>query len=114
MRSKKSSDVNRDRNAKSVFNANRPESQTHHTTLNKHPAVTLSGIKLRPDEVAALIGVSTKTLANWRYRGVGPQFIKLGGIRGSKAAVRYDQDAVQLWLQESTMLSAASLEADDE
>jgi hypothetical protein len=35
---------------------------------------------LTPDEVAILLRVDERTLANWRYRGIGPIFTKLGGL----------------------------------
>lgn len=35
---------------------------------------------LTPDDVASLLQVDLRTLANWRYKGVGPVFTKLGGI----------------------------------
>ena len=35
---------------------------------------------LTPDEVAQLLRVDERTLANWRYRGIGPVFTKLGGL----------------------------------
>lgn len=36
---------------------------------------------LTPEEVAAALHVSTKTLANWRYLGGrGPAFVKDGGV----------------------------------
>lgn len=34
---------------------------------------------LTPDDVAAALGVSTKTLANYRARGTGPRHIRVGG-----------------------------------
>jgi predicted site-specific integrase-resolvase len=38
---------------------------------------------LRPDDLAERWGVSTGTLSNWRSRGIGPTFVKIG------ANVRY-------------------------
>lgn len=34
---------------------------------------------LTPDEAASLLGLDTRTLSNWRYRGIGPVFVRLGG-----------------------------------
>lgn len=31
-----------------------------------------------PDAVALMLGISTRTLANWRWKGIGPKFRKLG------------------------------------
>src|ERR1017187_612555 len=36
---------------------------------------------LKPDEVGAIIGVSPKTLANWRSSNWGPPWARIGGIR---------------------------------
>ena len=33
---------------------------------------------LTPDDVGHLLAVSVKTLANWRVRGTGPPFSKMG------------------------------------
>jgi len=44
-------------------------------------------------EVAARLGVSPFTLRAWRYRGVGPRFLKLG------RAVRYRPDDVDAYLR---------------
>ena len=35
---------------------------------------------LRPGDLADRWGVSPGTLANWRVRGEGPTFIKIGGM----------------------------------
>jgi excisionase family DNA binding protein len=44
-------------------------------------------------EAAARLGVSPFTLRAWRYRGVGPRFLKLG------RAVRYRPEDVDAYLQ---------------
>lgn len=31
-----------------------------------------------PSDVAATYGMETSTLAQWRYKGYGPKFVKLG------------------------------------
>src|ERR1019366_367209 len=36
---------------------------------------------LKPDEAGAIIGVSPKTLANWRSSDWGPPWSRVGGIR---------------------------------
>lgn len=47
-----------------------------------------------PREVANYLQAPEKTLANWRYLGVGPRFIKVG------QNVRYRWEDVEAWLQE--------------
>ncbi|MDN5698715.1 MAG: helix-turn-helix domain-containing protein [Kocuria sp.] len=41
-----------------------------------------------PNEAARFLGVATKTLANWRADGKGPQYVRLEG--GSVVYVRDD------------------------
>ena len=54
----------------------------------------------RPDEllsvpeVAALLGLSRVTLANWRCTGKGPRWVKLGG-----RAVRYRRSDLEHFIQ---------------
>jgi predicted site-specific integrase-resolvase len=45
------------------------------------------------EEVAEYIGVSPQTMANWAYRGKGPNYIKLDGRR------KYDWQDVRDWLE---------------
>jgi len=44
---------------------------------------------LRPEAVAELLGVSTKTLAQWRWAGKGPSYYKPAG-----RSILYDENAV--------------------
>ena len=54
---------------------------------------------LTPEEVAVWLRVSTKTLANRRWSGDSPDFVKLG--KGPKAPVRYRPSAVEEWFAEN-------------
>lgn len=47
-----------------------------------------------PKEVADFLGTSEGALAQWRYRGIGPAFIKL-----SPRSVRYDWADVQQYVE---------------
>ncbi|OLT12233.1 hypothetical protein BJF79_22750 [Actinomadura sp. CNU-125] len=47
-------------------------------------------------QVAALIGVTEETLANWRSRGHGPPYRKLSNGRSGR--IRYRNTAVEEWL----------------
>lgn len=47
-----------------------------------------------PSEVATRIGIPVATLAQWRWRGVGPGYLKLG------RHVKYDWSVVSDWLQD--------------
>lgn len=44
---------------------------------------------LTPKQAAEFLGLAVGTLANWRVRGDGPRFFRLGGSRGGY--VRYDR-----------------------
>ncbi len=52
---------------------------------------------LTPSDLAALIGVDTRTLAGWRAQGVGPDVTKLG--RG----VFYRRIDVEAWIELNVM-----------
>lgn len=52
---------------------------------------------LTPSDLGAKLGKSRAALANWRYQGLGPRFIKLG-----PKAVRYRVSDVEAWLDEQT------------
>jgi hypothetical protein len=51
---------------------------------------------LNQNQVAALLGMSARTLEGRRSRGEGPRFVKLG--RGLRAPVRYDPKDVAEFL----------------
>lgn len=46
-----------------------------------------------PDYVASYLGRSPQTLANWRWRRVGPKYFKLNGY------VMYDMADIADWLE---------------
>ncbi|MBN7314511.1 MULTISPECIES: helix-turn-helix domain-containing protein [Mycobacteroides] len=48
------------------------------------------------DELAEHLGVPVRTLAEWRYRGNGPRFAKVG------RHIRYRREDVDAWLGERT------------
>lgn len=48
-------------------------------------------------QVAEFLGYSEAGLAQMRYRGIGPRFIKLGG-----RAVRYRWEDVEKWLDQQS------------
>ncbi|WP_240905898.1 helix-turn-helix transcriptional regulator [Thiorhodococcus mannitoliphagus] len=47
-------------------------------------------------EAATELSLSIRTLQQWRVRGVGPSFLKLG------RAVRYDADTLEAWLADQS------------
>lgn len=46
-----------------------------------------------PDELAKRLGLRTDTLAQWRVKGQGPGYLKIG------KEIRYVASAVEAWLQ---------------
>lgn len=61
---------------------------------------------LTPDELAAELGVTTGTLANWRSRGIGPEYLKL--TPGRTGRIRYTRAAVDVWQSSRTRTGAAA------
>jgi len=47
-------------------------------------------------ELAALLNVPERSLAQWAYRGVGPPYVKVGRHR------RYRPEDVERWLERQT------------
>ncbi len=54
-----------------------------------------------PTETAKRIGVTSETLANWRWRGDGPPFCRVG------RRVRYRLQDLAAWLDERTRISTS-------
>ena len=64
-------------------------------TLTPQPAPTLApGDLLDEREAAAILGASVQTLRNWRWRGEGPRFRKIG-LR----MVRYSRADLQTFIE---------------
>jgi hypothetical protein len=61
---------------------------------------TLAGRLYSPDEAGDYLGIAPQTLAHWRVRGTGPQFIHL-----SKRCIRYSEQALREWLDSRTIAS---------
>lgn len=51
---------------------------------------------LRTRDAAAFLGITPKTLRNWKAQRVGPPFRKLGTV------TLYDADELRAWLDERT------------
>jgi hypothetical protein len=60
---------------------------------------------LAPERAAELLSVSQQTLANWRVRGCGPRFFKVG------RAVRYDRQDLAEWLLANRRRSTSEISA---
>lgn len=64
---------------------------------------------LTPNELAERWRVDRKTLANWRAKGRGPAYIKLGSAEYSK--VLYPKEAVEAYEQAGVRLPAREAQA---
>jgi len=56
---------------------------------------------LTPAQVAAEYGVPVGTLADWRLKGTGPAYVRLGPQR-----VRYTREALDAWVTANTVTPA--------
>lgn len=61
------------------------------------------------EDLSAYLGVAEGTLENWRVRGIGPRFFRLGA--SSRSKVRYDPRDVEEWLRAQPRLTSASDDA---
>jgi excisionase family DNA binding protein len=64
---------------------------------------------LSESEAADHLGVSPRTLANWRSRGGGPAYVRVGG-----KAVRYRFADLQEFVEESIRRHTSEYEEDDD
>lgn len=65
-------------------------------------AIRQQGIELlRPTQVAMELGVSIHTLREWRCRGTGPRFVRMGRF------VRYLRKDINAWIERSRRLCTA-------
>lgn len=58
---------------------------------------TMTGL-IKPGVVAEYLDTTTANLAQHRYRGTGPKFIKLG-----HRAIRYRWEDVDAWIEANTL-----------
>lgn len=58
--------------------------------LNDSSALSVNAV-----DAAAMLGVSPRTLANWRTQGIGPAFVRIGAVH---SRTLYRLDDLQAWL----------------
>ncbi len=54
---------------------------------------------MTPDDVAALLKVNAGTLANWRVKGIGPRWTRVGAKDRGK--IRYRHEDVQAYIAQN-------------
>lgn len=57
---------------------------------------------ISPEDAAARLGIKASTLANWRWSGDGPRYLKVGG------RVRYRLNDLAEWLEAQVRSSTSS------
>lgn len=67
----------------------------NHNTSTDNRSLFQPGDLITEHEAADILKVSVSTLRNWRYRGEGPAFIKLG-----KRAIRYRVPDVSAFVEQ--------------
>lgn len=73
---------------------NKPDSQS----FNAHIQL------LSPNAAAKLLGISRNLLDNWRYRKIGPAYIKYPG--GKLGPVRYREDVLVAFILDHEVMTA--------
>ena len=63
--------------------------------MNQSPPSTHPRLLLTPADAASSIGVSADTLREWRQRGYGPAYVRVG--KGPRARVRYPTEDLKTW-----------------
>lgn len=75
-----------------------PHAATDHG-VSKREEWTGLDVLLSVEEVTTYLGVPTGTLANWRYQGRGPAFVRVGRL------IRYRAEDVATWIESSVRYS---------
>ncbi|MDH2391260.1 helix-turn-helix domain-containing protein [Streptomyces sp. HNM0663] len=57
-------------------------------------------------QVSAEYGIAVQTLANWRWQGIGPAYVKATSGRGGR--VLYRRSSIESWLDEQTVQTGGS------
>lgn len=66
----------------------------------------MSDVLLTPRQVHAEYGFSPQTLANWRWTGQGPDFIKTTPGKGGR--IKYRRSAIEAWLNAQTVTNGGA------
>ena len=66
---------------------------------------TTSVLAVSANEAAAMLGVSSRTLANWRTLGIGPAFVRVGAVH---SRTLYRLDDLNTWLDNNRVETTGS------
>lgn len=64
-----------------------------------------STLSVNANEAASMLGVSPRTLANWRTQGIGPAFVRVGAVH---SRTLYRVDDLHTWLNANRVETTAS------
>jgi hypothetical protein len=84
-------------NAPQVYAIDNPRDPSGFLNSHSLEASSLTTTLISPAEVAALLGVSVRSLERWRCQGRGPHFVRLS----AKGRVRYRPDHVAAWIEQA-------------
>lgn len=56
---------------------------------------------LTPNQVQAQYGIAVKTMANYRWQGIGPAYVKTNPSKYGR--VKYRRSAIEAWLDAQTV-----------
>lgn len=62
-------------------------------------------LSVAANEAAVMLGVSPRTLANWRTQGIGPAFVRVGQVH---SRTLYRLDDLHAWLDANRVETADS------
>jgi hypothetical protein len=60
---------------------------------------------LSPQQVETEYEIAQQTLANWRWKGIGPEYVKTSPGKGGR--VKYRRTAIEAWLDRHTVRTAS-------
>lgn len=69
--------------------------------VNTKEGITVIDELLTPKQVHADYGFTPQTLANWRWMGMGPDFIKT--TPGRAGRIKYRRSSIEKWLNAQTV-----------
>ncbi|PWS43886.1 DNA-binding protein [Streptomyces sp. ZEA17I] len=70
-------------------------------TSPQSPGQPIRDELMSPKEVQAEYGFTAQTLANYRWQGLGPAYIKVGPGRSGR--IKYRRSSVERWLNDQTV-----------
>jgi len=64
---------------------------------------------LTPRQAAEVYGIAEGTLANWRYKKIGPKYHRIGEGKQKRKKILYFIEDFEAWLKQNPMLTVDSI-----